>query len=358
MSPSAANGSKAALLMLERERSALAARLRRGFRRPSDRYRDLTLIRGVIQLESEHLAGRAPGQGKPGQERDDNGSLGSDTLADWAQPWASSVGCELRLCFGRYSQQRERAARWLSQPSRENATADAERRLAGVRARFDGVMGLKAERAPVSAWQAHAEALNPRVPMTAAREREMDEVRPSWLPRLKGAAAAGAALLLLVAVGALIASPRGAAPSRSGSTPDHRMASRLETPSTAPGKQLRRPGPTRSEVAKRSARNGSSHLKEHRRGHRVSRPAPAGGGPAVATAGEVPSPASAPVTTPESAPAPAPAPATPSATASTPTAAPAPAPAPTRSSSAPSQEAKSGSGGSGDGCPPEFGFDC
>jgi hypothetical protein len=359
MCPSAANGSKAALLMLERERSALAARLHRGFRRPSDRYRDLTLITGVIRLESEHLAGRAAGQGKPGPEPEDAGGLGSDRPADWAQPWASSVGCELRLCFDRYSQRRERAARWLSQPSRANAAADAQRRLAGVRARFDGVMGLEVERAPVSAWQAHAEALNPRVPTTAAREREMNEVRPGWLPRLKGAAAAGAALLLVAAVGALVASPRGGAPSRLGSLPGHRVASLPRAPIAAPRRPTRGPRPKRSGVAKRSARNGSPPVERHRRGHGASRPAPAEGTQSVATTAEAASPAPAPVTVPEAAPtAPAPAPVTSSAPAPTTAVAPSTGPTPTHSSSSPSQEPSGGSGGSGGGCPPEFGFEC
>src|SRR5436190_4337487 len=167
-----------AFLILESERRAIAARLRRHYWRHRDRYRDLDAITKLTQLEYEHLAGRL---GQP-----TGPPLGGDSPADWAESWGSGPMLEMGTAFIFYRGQRDRLGRRLPSRTRTRVDAAVAGYGIGVSRSFQKAMGewtpdLEPERIwPASTEQGAeitaAQAAGAKGAATAAWRRR----RPAW----------------------------------------------------------------------------------------------------------------------------------------------------------------------------------
>jgi hypothetical protein len=281
---------RAAFLILEDERRAVAARLQRSDRR-SERYRDLILITKLSRLEHAHLVGRIGRRVEFSSVPDEPLALGGNAPADWAEPWARGPLLELRATYVHYRQLRDRLRRRLLATTRESAAADAERRLARVVARFEALSGE---------W---------RVEVGGPRQR-VEEARPRASLRFNMAAAVAAFAVAVAGIGALVAQIHSGAPSDSAITP-----STVASAAPRPLPTLRHEARDRQSAGARDAGKRDHHMtKPSKPQSDAGEAPPAAGDQTELTASETPlapapAPAApAPVATSASQPPPAPSP--------------------------------------------------
>jgi hypothetical protein len=298
-----------AFLILESERRAIAARLRRHYWRLRDRYRDLDAITKLTQLEYEHLAGRL---GHP------NGPpLGGDSPADWAESWGSGPMLEMGTAFIFYRGQRDRLGRRLPVRTRTRVDADVSGYGIGVSRAFQKAMGeWTPDLEPESIWPASKEQ---RAELTAAQAAgATGAATAAWRQRRLAwprTATTAAAVVLAAGAGTIYAATRGGTPSHSADDAAQAIASVPQLPLVALDVRSRKP-----------------HSKQGKPGNRASHtstPAPAPSD----VGGVAPTPRARPARTRLTAtpvapsPPPAPAPAT-SSTSSAPSPQPSPSPQP------------------------------
>jgi hypothetical protein len=339
------HANRAAFLILEGERRAVAARLCGSYWRPRNRYRDLALVTKLIHLEYEHLAGRVSRKAGAPSPRGGSPALSGDTPADWARPWGSGPLLEMRTTLIYYLGQRDRLARRLPAPIVARATEDAELYRDRVWARFEMAMGdwsLELENEPPWAPAPRKPPAKPWESLAAraresleARRRENLEARrwtslakvvwtslaakPWGSVRLRAAAVTAAAV---AATGIGIMVTRG--PSAPSSAPSRAaLASVPELPLAAVSKKLPRqshPAPDRGAGQHRSTApepTPSDSVAPPSAAPRVKRPTELTAAPVAPAPVPAPAPSPAPAA---AAPAPAPQP--------TPSPQPAPTPSP------------------------------
>jgi hypothetical protein len=308
---------RAAFLILEGERRALAPRLHRAERHRRDRYRDLILMTKLARLEYEHLVGRLGRDVSPSSLPDGPPAPGGDTPADWARPWGLAPMVELRSTFLHYQRRRDRLAKWLSAPTGASAAANAARHLDGVVGRVEKAMGgyrLVVDDGQVSAPK--ADEREPRLPTAGDAKAASNPVKPGFRTRLglTRRAAVTAALFLAAGIGTIVAENQSAGHLGSASALSGSIASPPERPLVAL---------TQKSRGSAQGGGGASHGPgTHKRHRRAQRSAHRGRSRTSSTASEVAPAEPAPAEPAPTATTPAPAPAPP------PTAAPAPAPQP------------------------------
>ena len=184
----------AAFLVLERERRVVAERLSRRYRRRRNRYRDLVLVTKLIQVEYEHLAGRAIESADPppsNGDRSNGDPSGGDMAAAWARPWGSGPLIEMGAALAFYQGQRDQLGRRLPAPRRGGAAAAAAGHRDRILSRFEMAKGGRLGEEPLAP------------PPSDGR------IWPWPGPRFAGSAAVVACACFAVGVGALLVESGG-----------------------------------------------------------------------------------------------------------------------------------------------------
>jgi hypothetical protein len=313
------HANRAAFLVLEGERRAIAPRLHRAERHRRDRYRDLILITKLTRLEYEHLVGRLGRDVSPSSVPDGPPPPGGDTPAEWARPWGLAPMVELRSTFFLYQRRRDRLAKWLSAPTGASAAASAARHLDSVVGRAEKAMSpyaLEVDDGQVS--RSKIDKHEPQPPTARSSEAAGTPVKPGAAGRLGFARAATiTGALFLAGTGTVVAENQRGGHSAPASALSGSVASALERPLVSLAHNSRGSAP-RGGAASHGPRTGKPQHRAQPRLHR-------GGTQTSSNASEV-----APAAPPPAAPA---KPAL-TATTSVPPAAPAP-PAPTAAPPAP-----------------------
>ena len=336
----------AAFLMLDGERRAIGARLCRPYWRRRDRYRDLILITRLIDLESEHLAGRVGLRDSPSAPHGGSPPRNGDTPAAWTQPWGSGPMVEVVTMFIFYRDQRDRLARRLSARTRARAAGEGARHWNRISSRFQRAIGewrLELEPEPVGAPKPKRQEAQPRWAQLAGEESTTERARPWAGPRLPRAAAIAATAFVAAGVTAILVATHGGGPSDSASAQSGAVASAPGLSLAALGHISREPRPAQAHGAGHRAHHRSTaHEQTQSDKGAVASAAPQAGGRTALTASKVPPPPPPPA--PQAAPAPAPT----SAPAPQPQPAPNPKPDPVHSLPTPVQSLpKPGSGSGG-----------
>ena len=171
-----------AFLLLESNRKALAARLRRQSRLRR-RYEDLCLAKMVTRLQRDYLR-----QPAPGAEPSPDGTGAEYGIADWARPWGATFLLKFQADLKVLDLNLKSARRWLSGHSRRKVEAQAAEHFASITATM--AREHKAAEFTLPSWAPSGQPSRHSAPRRARRRATRAVFRRGAIPRVASERAA------------------------------------------------------------------------------------------------------------------------------------------------------------------------